>query len=106
MDLRIYFQKLRAIESEILDPFVVVSSLDTPDGGRAGRLTEVARVVAAQLVVEAKARLSTEDETREYKERAERARVDAEQAAARSGMQFTLLTEQESRVLRSPRLKS
>ncbi len=106
MDLRIYFQKMREIENEITDPFVVVLSLDTPDGGRAGRLTEVARAVAAQLVVEAKARLTTEDEAREYRERMERARVEAEQALAKSGMQFTLLTEQESRALRSPRPKS
>lgn len=106
MDLRIYFQKMRAIESGIPEPFVVVSSLDTPDGGRAGRLTEVARVVAAQLVVEAKARLASDEEIRDYKERAERARVEVEQAVARSGMQFTLLTEQESRALRTPRSKS
>ena len=54
MDLRIYFQKMRAIENEIAEPFVIVSSLDTPDGGRAGRLTEVARGVAAQLLVDAR----------------------------------------------------
>jgi hypothetical protein len=106
MDLRIYFQKMRAIENEIAEPFVIVSSLDTPDGGRAGRLTEVARPVAAQLLVEAKARLATNDEAREYKERSERARIEAEQALARSGMQFTLLTEQESRALRTSRPKS
>ncbi len=106
MDLRIYFQKMREIESEITAPFVVVSSLDTPDGGRAGRFTEVPRAVAAQLIVEVKARLTTEDEAREYRERTERARVEAEQAVAKSGMRFTLLTEQESRVLRSPRQKS
>jgi hypothetical protein len=106
MDLRIYFQKMRAIESGIPEPYVVVSSLETPDGGKAGRLTEVARGVAAQLVVEVKARLATEDESREYKERAERARVEAEQAIAKSRAQFTLLTEQESRALRMSRPKS
>jgi hypothetical protein len=106
MDLRIYFQKMRAIENEILEPYVVVSSLETPDGGRAGRLTEVARPVAAQLLVEARARLATEDEAREYKERAERARAEVEQTVAKSKMQFTLLTEQESRALRMSRPKS
>ncbi len=106
MDLRIYFQKMREIENEIADPFVVVSSLDTPDGGKAGRLTEVARAVAAQLVVEAKARLTTEEEAGDFKDRTERARVEAEQAVAKSRMQFTLLTEQESRALRSSRPKS
>ena len=36
MDLRNYFQRMRQIESEIAEPFVVVSSLDTPDGGKSG----------------------------------------------------------------------
>jgi hypothetical protein len=106
MDLRNYFQRMRQIESEIAEPFVVVASLDTPDGGKSGQLTEVARAVAAKLIVDLRARLATAEEAREYKERAERARLEAEQAAARSGMHFTLLTEQESRALRSPRTKS
>jgi hypothetical protein len=106
MDLRNYFQRMRQIESEIAEPFVVVSSLDTPDGGKSGQLTEVGRAVAAKLIVDLRARLATAEETREYKERAERARLEAEQAAARAGMHFTLLTEQESRALRSSRTKS
>jgi hypothetical protein len=105
MDLRVYFQKMRAIERDIPEPYVIVSSLETPDGGKAGRLTEVPRAVAAQLLIDARARLATADETREYKERAERARIEVEQAIARAGMQFTLLTEQESRALRSSRPK-
>jgi hypothetical protein len=106
MDIRLYFEKVRQIESSIAEPYVVVASLPTPDGGKAGNLTQVARHVASQLLVEGRARLATEDEVGAYRERAERIRVEAEQAAAKSKMQFTLLTEQESRALRSPRVKS
>jgi hypothetical protein len=106
MDIRIYFQKVREIESSIKEPFVVVASLETPDGGKAGTLTEVTPSVAARLVVEGKARLGNTGETSEYRERAERTRSEAEQVLAKSKMQFTLLTEQESKALRSARLKS
>jgi hypothetical protein len=100
MDIRMYFQKMRELESSILTPFVVVCSLETADGGKAGAMTEVSRSTAAQLVVEGKARLATGEETGEYKDRVDRSRAEAEQAAAASRMQFTILTEQEARALR------
>jgi hypothetical protein len=106
MDIRQYFEKLRQIESSIPEPFVVVISLATPDDGKAGKFTEVPREIAAQLLVESRARLANEDEVREYKDRAERIRVEAEQASAKSRLQFTVLTEHEARALRSARTKS
>jgi hypothetical protein len=105
MDLRVYFEKMREIEDSIREPFVIVCSLETGDGGKAGNFTEVARANAARLMVEGRARLANETEVREYKERSDRTRVEAEQLLAKSKMQFTLLTEQESKALRSTRLK-
>ena len=70
MDVRIYFQKIRQIEAGIVSPHAVVVSLDTGDGGKAGAMTEVSRSMAAQLVVETKARLATEEETNEFYGRA------------------------------------
>ena len=43
-------------------PYVVVISLETPEGGKPGRATEVSRASAAQLIVEGKARLAGADE--------------------------------------------
>jgi phage terminase Nu1 subunit (DNA packaging protein) len=106
MDIRLYFEKIREAETGIPDAFVIVSSLQTPDGGKAGNLTEVTRAIAAQLLVDGRARLATEDEARDYRERSERTRTEAEQALAKARMQFTLLTEQESRALRTQRVKS
>jgi hypothetical protein len=106
MDIRMYFEKLREIEGSITEPFVVVCSLATPDGGKAGNFSEVARHAAAKLLVENRARLANEDEVREYRDRCDRRRAEAEQALAKSRLQFTLLTEQESKALRSARIKS
>ena len=49
MDIRVYFQKIREIERNIQDPYVVVVSLETPEGGKPGRATEVTREAAAKL---------------------------------------------------------
>ncbi len=66
MDVRIYFQKVRQIEAAITKPHAVVVSLETPDGGRAGMMTEVSRIMAARLVAENKARLATDEEHNEF----------------------------------------
>ena len=50
MDLRVYYQKIRDIESKIAHEFPVVKSLETSDGGKPGILTEVPRRIAAKLV--------------------------------------------------------
>ncbi|MEI9814977.1 MAG: hypothetical protein WDO18_21070 [Acidobacteriota bacterium] len=57
MDLREYYRKLHEIEAKIAEPFVMVISRKTSDGGRAGRRTQVPRDVAAKLIVDGKADL-------------------------------------------------
>lgn len=105
MDIRIYFQKVREVEASISTDFTVIVSLETPDGGKPGARTEVARYSAAKLIVEGRARLATTDEAAEYKENAERARADAEQAAAASRVQFTIVSDQDAKALRGIRHK-
>ena len=58
MDLRVYFQKLRQIEADIEEPSVAIVSRETPDGGKAGVITDVPRRVAAKLIAEEKADLA------------------------------------------------
>ncbi len=41
MDLKIYYQKIRERKREIDEPFPVVMSRETQDGGKAGVSTEV-----------------------------------------------------------------
>jgi hypothetical protein len=57
MELREYYKKIREVEASIAEPFVTVVSLKTRDGGRAGRRIEVARDVAAKLIVDRRAEL-------------------------------------------------
>jgi hypothetical protein len=68
MDLRLFYQKMRKLESEIKDAHVVVVSLETPDGGKPGRLTEVNRENAARLVVEGRALLASDEEAAAFRE--------------------------------------
>jgi hypothetical protein len=67
MDLRAYYQKIRRIEAGIPEEAVVMVSRETPDGGRAGVLTEVPRAVAARLIADEKADLATTDEAAGWK---------------------------------------
>lgn len=100
MDVKLYYQKLRQVEAGIAEPEVVVVSLETPDGGRAGVRTEVARLTAARMVIEARARLATAEEAAEYHEQVAEARRAAEQAAAANRMQITVISEADLKTLR------
>ena len=66
MDLRNYFQKLREVESQIGDPYTIVVSVETGDGGRAGTTTEVTRALAAKMIVDGSARLATAKEKQAF----------------------------------------
>jgi hypothetical protein len=101
MDLRAFYQKLRQLERSIVEPHVVISSEETPDGGRAGVLTETPRELAARLVVEGKARLATPEEAQKFREEAAEAKRLTEQAIAASRVQVTVLSEADLRGLRS-----
>jgi hypothetical protein len=93
MDLKVYYQKLRQVEGSIAEPYVVIASLVTPDGGRAGVLTEVPRALAAKLIVEGGARQAGEVETREFRERVAEAKRLAEQSAAANRIQVSVISE-------------
>jgi hypothetical protein len=66
MDLRGYFEKIKEFEAKTKDAFAVIVSLESPDGGRAGILTEVSRSLAAKMVVEGLARLANAEEKRSF----------------------------------------
>ena len=70
MDLQMYYQKIREMETKIADEFPLVVSVETSDGGKSGTKTEVPRRLAAKLLVEGLARLATKDEMKAYRGRA------------------------------------
>src|SRR3954471_6961719 len=93
MDIRVYFQKIRETERNLADPYAVVVSLETPEGGKAGRTTEVSRSSAAQLIVEGKVRLATEEERADFYNEAKEAFAAAEEERMASKIQLTVVSE-------------
>jgi len=91
MDLRLYYQKIRDTQAKIADPFPIVESCETPDGGAAGRLTEVTPAVAAKLIVEGAARLASEADTAAFREAQAKAKRAADEALAAAKVQMTFL---------------
>jgi hypothetical protein len=103
MELRKYYEKIRQAEAGISEPYVVVVSLETGDGGVGGTATEVSRSNAARLMVDGRARLADPDEAKDYHERAEQTRKAAEQKAGASRMQVTVISDADLRALKSGR---
>jgi hypothetical protein len=102
-DMKAYFQKIKAIEELIPEPYTVVASVATSDGGKEGLLTEVTRHQAAILVADGKARLANEEEVElHYKqvqvailEQEKRVRAEQLRAALISKVLFKAETENE-----------
>ncbi|HEY7338466.1 MAG TPA: hypothetical protein VH639_26505 [Bryobacteraceae bacterium] len=67
MDLKVYYRKIREIEAGIAEPFVVVVSKATEEGGKAGVKSEVPRRIAAKMIAEETAGLATPEEAAEFR---------------------------------------
>ena len=93
MDLRQYFRKIREVEATVTDQYPVVTSLETPDGGKAGRITEVPRAIAAKMIVEGRAMLATDAEREQYREQQEAAKAAAEKAELAKRVQVSFVSE-------------
>ena len=95
MDLKVYYKKLRETESQIATPFLVVNSLDTSEGGKSGRQSEVERPVAARLITEGRARVATPEETAAFYREQKDARREAEAIASAKHMQVVVVPQAE-----------
>ena len=85
MDLRAYYRKVREVEASISEEHVVLVSLATPEGGKAGVRTEAPRAIAAKLIAEGRARLANAEESEEFRtaNRQAKEKFDQEEAARR-----------------------
>ena len=99
MDLKGYYRKLREIERQVLEDYVVVRSLATPDGGVAGRLTEVAKDVAAKLLVDGLAEVAGPAESDAFRNETAEQKKREDQRREASRIQFTVLGEGDLRRL-------
>ncbi len=66
MDLRAYYEKVRAAAGTIAGVDAVMVSVATPEGGKAGVKTEVPREIAARLMADGRARVATDEEAEEF----------------------------------------
>jgi hypothetical protein len=93
MDLRDFFKRVREVEAAITVEFPIVVSHATPDGGKAGMVTETPRNVAAMLIAEARARLATPEEATAHKAAVQVAVERAEKSALADKIQVALVTD-------------
>jgi hypothetical protein len=101
MDLRVFFQKLRKLEQEIVEPHVVMVSHETPDGGRAGQLAEVSRSIAARLILEGHAHLATAEEAGEFRDATRKALEEAQHRLMADKVQVNVISDADLRAMKS-----
>jgi hypothetical protein len=101
MDLRAYYQKIRDIQSKIVEEFVVVVSLDTADGGRAGAFTEVSRGTAARMLVDGIALFAAAEEATKFRAQQAEAALAAEQKTAAGQVHLSVVPTSELNQLKS-----
>ena len=105
MDLRQFYQKMRKVEQGIAEPHVIVVSLDTPDGGKSGVMTEVQRELAAKLMVEQRVRLATPAESEAFYKSVREGCREREREIAASRLRVNVLSDDELASLRKPSWK-
>jgi hypothetical protein len=90
MKLTEYYRQLHELEAQIKSKDVYVTSLATPDGGKAGVITLAPKRVGCQLVVEGKARLADGKEIAEFEmaQTAQRAVAAGDEFAKRIHVQL------------------
>ena len=101
MDVKLYYQKIRELERDLKSTYPVVVSLETPDGGTEGVMTEAPARVAARMIVEGRARLASREEESEFQEQKLEAKRVADQLQASRRMQVTVVSENDLRALKS-----
>ncbi len=95
MDLKQYFRKLRETESGLADPYPIVISLETADGGKGDVISEVSRAVAAKLIVENRAVLATEEQRASYFQDQDLAKKAAEKVELARRVQVAIIADPE-----------
>ncbi len=98
MDLKGYYRKIRELE-ETLDDFVVVKSVPTESGGKAGVLSEATRSTAARMAVDGVAEIASAEEAAGYRKAKEDARKAEAERRRSSQIQFNVITDAELRAL-------
>ena len=100
MDLRMYYQKIREATTGIADPYPVMVSFETQDGGKAGVLTEVPKALAAKMLVDARARLATPEEAEAFHAKQAEDKRLADKLAEVGKFHISVVSPEEMNILR------
>jgi len=101
VDLRAFYQKVQKQEKEIPGSHAIVVSTETADGGRPGQTTEVAKGVAARMIVEGKARLATAEECAKHQANVMQGIEETKRRDLMGRAQVRLLSDSDVEALRS-----
>jgi hypothetical protein len=97
MDLRTWYKKVRDAEATLTGEHIVMVSLATSEGGKAGVETEVPRLIAARLIAEGRARVATEEEAHDFRQKIRLAVEERQQAEAASRVQVVMVPARQSK---------
>jgi coenzyme F420-reducing hydrogenase alpha subunit len=97
MDLRNYFKKIKDTESSIDEPYLLVVSSETPDGGKAGAVIEVSRREAAKAMVEGRATPANQEQKEDYYKQEAARKKSAEKAELSRRLQIAIISDSELR---------
>lgn len=98
MDVKQYYRKINEVEAGLKDKYPMVISLETPDGGKAGVVSEVPRTLAAKLIVECRAVLASEAEIEKYRNEQSAAKRSAEKAELAKRLQVAIIADPDLKV--------
>ena len=98
MDVKQYFRKMREIEESLTESYPVVVSLETSDGGKAGTLCEVPRLVAAKMILERRAALASVEQKELFCQQQETAKRVAEKEELARRVQVAIIADSDLQV--------
>jgi hypothetical protein len=97
MDLRQYYKRLHELEAKMTEAHVLVVSVESGDGGKAGVITEVTRRNACQLILDGRARRADENEEAAFRLEEEQKRAEFQRAKTASRVQFQMVPSETVR---------
>jgi hypothetical protein len=100
MDMRQFYKKIKEFEAGITNEEVIVVSNDTPDGGKAGVMSELKRSLAARMLTEGKVRLATEEEVQSFQLEKEAEYSRAQEVLSSSKVQIAVISEAEMKAIK------
>jgi hypothetical protein len=93
MNLRKYYDQVHKIRQDIKEPFVLLSSLATPNGGKEGCVSEVPAELAARMIADGVAQFATSEQIEAYHSDADANRLAAQEEQLRNRLRITLVNE-------------